>query len=108
VVAALREAVANAAGDAPVSVTVTSVSPPMYLDKDSRTYREFCDLLGSAEDRAVSYTTDAGWLSRAGMECVVCGPGSIEVAHKPNEFVPKRDLMAARGLLERAVERFCA
>ena len=41
------------------------------------------------------------------MECAIFGPGSIEVAHKPNEFVPKSDLVEARAILERAVETFC-
>ena len=34
------------------------------------------------------FATDAGWLQRAGFECVLFGPGSIEVAHRPNEFLP--------------------
>ena len=36
---------------------------------------------------AVSYATEAGHFQRAGMPTVVCGPGSIEQAHKPDEFV---------------------
>ena len=101
----IREAVANAAGDAPFECELTGDSPPLLLTEDARIHQEMCTLTGAGS--AVSYATDAGWLSTTGMECVVCGPGSIEVAHKPNEFVPKDDLVAARGLLERAVERFC-
>jgi acetylornithine deacetylase/succinyl-diaminopimelate desuccinylase-like protein len=29
------------------------------------------------------------------------------VAHKPNEYLPKADLAAARGMLETTVRRFC-
>ena len=108
VAASLREAVMNAAGDVSVKFEMTGESPPMLLDSGAPIHRGLCDLVGRDDDRAVSYATDAGWLSRAGMECAICGPGSIEVAHKPNEFVPKRDLIKARTLLERAVERFSA
>jgi acetylornithine deacetylase/succinyl-diaminopimelate desuccinylase-like protein len=38
---------------------------------------------------------------------VVFGPGSIEVAHKPNEYVERKDLEAARRHLAAAVDRFC-
>ena len=41
--------------------------------------------------------------------CVIriWGPGSIEVAHKPNESLPKEELARAAPLVERVIERFC-
>jgi len=107
VIAEIRGAVANAAGDSPYRFDVTGVSPPMQLDRSSEMFAELCTLTGQVDDGSVSFATDAGWFSQAGMDCAICGPGSIEVAHKPNEFVPKDELVSARGLLERAVERFC-
>jgi acetylornithine deacetylase len=56
---------------------------------------------------SVPFATDAGWLQRLGFECVIWGPGSIEVAHRPNEFVPLDDLTRARAMLARAVDRWC-
>ncbi len=44
-------------------------------------------LTGDNQSRVVSYTTEAGQFQRAGFPAVVCGPGSIEQAHKPDEFV---------------------
>jgi acetylornithine deacetylase len=41
------------------------------------------------------------------MECVICGPGAIEVAHRPNEFIPIAELEAADGALNRLIHRFC-
>ena len=41
---ALREAVQNAAGDAPFRFELTGESPPMLLDKDARVHRELCAL----------------------------------------------------------------
>jgi acetylornithine deacetylase/succinyl-diaminopimelate desuccinylase-like protein len=38
---------------------------------------------------------------------VIWGPGSIEVAHRPNEFVPLADLAGARATLARAIDRWC-
>ena len=78
------------------------------LEQDAPIHRELCDLTGQVDDCSVSFATDAGWFTRAGMDCAICGPGSIEVAHKPNEFVPKQQLVDARALLEQAVGRFCS
>jgi len=105
--AQIREAVANAAGGDHFLVEELNDSPSMLLDEDAPIHRFLCELARQEERVAVSYSTDGGWLSRAGLDCAVFGPGSISVAHKPNEFVPKADLVRAREVLERAVERFC-
>lgn len=49
-------------------------------------------LTGDNALRAVAYATEAGQFHQAGMPAVVCGPGSIDQAHKPNEFVAKAQL----------------
>jgi acetylornithine deacetylase len=97
----------HAAGDDPVEVTDTGESPPMFLDEDARIYRALCELVGQTETVSASYATDGGWLARAGMQCAVWGPGSIEVAHKPNEFMPVLEYGRGRELLECAVREFC-
>lgn len=37
--------------------------------------------------KKVSYATEAGLFEQAGIPSIVCGPGNIEQAHKPNEFI---------------------
>lgn len=49
-------------------------------------------LTGDNALRAVAYATEAGQFHNAGMPAVVCGPGSIDQAHKPNEFIDKAQL----------------
>jgi acetylornithine deacetylase len=89
------------------AIELLSDSPPMLLDEASPIHRHLCDLTGQNAGASVSFATDAGWLQRLGMDCAIFGPGSIEVAHKPNEFLPKDEFAAARGLLERTVRHFC-
>jgi acetylornithine deacetylase len=84
-----------------------SVSHPMELAADSPWFRSLCELAGEPAEPAADYATDAGWLQKMGMDCVLFGPGSIRVAHKPDEHVPVADLVRARALLERLVDRCC-
>lgn len=88
-------------------VELLSDSPPLLLDEASPIHRHLCALVGQREGASVSYATDAGWLQRLGMDCAIFGPGSIEVAHKPNEYLPKDEFAAARGLVASAVRHFC-
>lgn len=90
-----------------LTVEVIGDSPPILLSEDASIYRAVCELVGQRETRSASYGTDAGWLSRLGLDCVIFGPGTIEVAHKPNEWIPRAELDAARGAIGALVERFC-
>ncbi|MHA7859150.1 MAG: acetylornithine deacetylase [Henriciella sp.] len=57
-------------------------------------------LTGDNALRAVAYATEAGQFHQAGMPAVVCGPGSIDQAHKPNEFVAKAQLAEGVKIFE--------
>ena len=103
----IRRVVREAAAPFEPEIGTLSDSPAMLLDEASSIHRHLCSLVGQSEQSTVSFATDAGWLQRLGMDCAIFGPGSIEVAHKPNEFLPKDDFGAARGLLARTIERFC-
>jgi acetylornithine deacetylase len=89
------------------AIELLSDSPPLLLDEASPIHRHLCALKHQEAGASVSFATDAGWLQRLGMDCAIFGPGSIEVAHKPNEYLPKDEFAAARGLLERTIRRFC-
>ena len=56
----------------------------------------------------VAYGTEAGLFHNAGIPSVVCGPGSIDQAHKPDEFVPLEQLAQCEGFLDRLVQRMGA
>ena len=59
-------------------------------------------LVGSNDHAKVAYGTEAGLFSRdAGIVSVVCGPGSIEQAHKPDEFLALSEVDRCREMLER-------
>jgi acetylornithine deacetylase len=50
----------------------------------------------------VAYGTEAGYFSKAGVPTVVCGPGNIEQAHRPNEFVELAQLQKCEAFLRSA------
>jgi acetylornithine deacetylase len=100
--ARLREtAAAVCAGEEP-RFELLSISPPMELAADAPLLHRVSAIAGPPEE-AANYATDAGWLQAMGMDCVLLGPGSILVAHKPDEHLPLEHLAAGRRLLERLV-----
>lgn len=105
-IARVREAVDGAAGGSPRVIEIVGESPPALLDEKSDLWSWLSEETDTGP-ASVPFATDAGWLQRLGFECVIWGPGSIEVAHRPNEFVPLADLARARVTLARAVDRWC-
>jgi acetylornithine deacetylase len=57
---------------------------------------------------AVSYGTEGGLFQQAGFPTVVCGPGSIDQAHKPDEYVDIAQLAACEAFMERLARASCA
>lgn len=56
---------------------------------------------------AVSFGTEAPFLARLGMEPIVLGPGNIEQAHQPNEYLETGRLEPTIRLLRRLIGQFC-
>ncbi len=56
----------------------------------------------------VAFGTEAGLIQEAGMPAIVCGPGSIDQAHKPNEFVAVSQLAQCEAFMDRLLARLKA
>ncbi len=63
------------------------------------------ELTGASETDVVSFGTEAGIFQNLGMSALVCGPGSIEQAHKPDEFLEVDQLAKCIRMLESLGER---
>jgi acetylornithine deacetylase len=103
----VRATVADALPGEPFELTELGESPAMMLDEHAAFYRELCDLVGQHGTKSVAFATDAGWLQTIGLRCAVFGPGSIEVAHRPNEFLPLAEFERAGELLDDIIRRRC-
>ena len=60
---------------------------------------------GSNSSGKVAFGTEAGLFEASGIPTVVCGPGSIDQAHKPDEFVALEQVALCEQFLRRVLER---
>lgn len=60
--------------------------------------------LGANSVGKVAYMTEAGLFGRAGIPTVICGPGDIAQAHKPDEYIEAEQLTRCENFLLRLVE----
>lgn len=72
---------------------------------DSPAVRLAADLLGGSAAGAASFGTEAGLYQAADIPAVVCGPGDIEVAHRPDEHISIEQLESCLHFLDRLVRK---
>jgi acetylornithine deacetylase len=61
-------------------------------------------LTGANRSHVVSFATEGGLFQRAGLSTVICGPGSVDQAHQPNEYVELSQVAACESLLRRLAD----
>jgi acetylornithine deacetylase len=73
--------------EAAIEFEELSAFPGLDTADDAEITRLVAALTGANGTAKVSFGTEGGLFQRAGIPTVVCGPGSIEQAHKPDEFI---------------------
>ncbi len=66
-----------------------------------------CEQLTGYPAEAAAYCTEGPYLNELGMESVVLGPGRIDQAHRPDEFLPGENIQPMQDLLSALVKEFC-
>lgn len=72
---------------AAIEVVTESSYPGLTPDENSPALQLARQLTGEADYQVVSFGADSGHWQRGGIPAVLVGPGSIEQAHKPDEFI---------------------
>ncbi|MBI1251268.1 MAG: acetylornithine deacetylase [Alphaproteobacteria bacterium] len=93
------------APEAGIEVTRRAATPPLAPALDSEAESLARALTGDNGVRAVSYAAEAGLFQRAGLPAVLCGPGSIEQAHQPDEWIALDQLTKGALFMEKLITR---
>jgi acetylornithine deacetylase len=78
-----------------------SAYPGLVTSPDSEVARLLALLSGSTEFGTVAFGTEGGLFDQAGIPTVVCGPGSMDQGHKPDEFITLEQLTRCDEMLAR-------
>lgn len=87
---------------AALSVTTAELARYPALSPDAPALAEMLSAwTGQPIRQSVSYGTEAGLFQAAGIPSVVCGPGRIDRAHRPDEYITPQELDGCMAMLER-------
>ncbi|WP_040886909.1 acetylornithine deacetylase [Marinobacter santoriniensis] len=80
--------------------------PPFETSADAELVRA-CEKLTGHTAHAVAFATEAPWLQKLGLETLVMGPGSIDQAHQPDEYLELSQLDPTVRILRGLIKQFC-
>jgi acetylornithine deacetylase len=82
--------------------------PPL----DTKANDDVIDLIkrisGKSKLNTVAYAAEAGQFANEGFQTVICGPGSIEQAHRANEFIAKDQLVKGMQMMNKLIVELCS
>jgi len=88
---------------ASITIEATSAFPGLDTAADAEVTRLAKHLAGRNDHGKVAYGTEAGLFAAAAVPTVVVGPGSIEQAHKPDEFIAVAELDRCGAFVDRLI-----
>ncbi|MFI0377862.1 MAG: M20/M25/M40 family metallo-hydrolase [Candidatus Thiodiazotropha sp.] len=105
----LRQRLSKRLHDADLNWELTPVFdgiPAMETPQEAAIVQAVEQLTG-AESGAVAFATEGPFFNSMGMQTVICGPGSIEQAHQPDEYLPLKHIQPAINLIQSLIRQFC-
>ena len=82
-------------------------TPALSTPENSKLVKLTEQLTGKT-NHAVVFATEAPYFTQLGMETVVLGPGSIDVAHQPDEYIELKQIEQSILMYRRLINKICA
>ncbi|WP_343068926.1 acetylornithine deacetylase [Azospirillum tabaci] len=104
----LRAAMRRISPDCDIRTEQLAGVPGLAPEPDGPAAQLCHALTGRNDTGMVSFAAEAGQFQEAGLSTVLCGPGSIDQAHQPNEYIDVAQVTACEGFLRDLVRRLAA
>jgi acetylornithine deacetylase len=85
--------------DTGITTATVNTVPGLAPEKDSPAEHLALHLANANSTHAVSYCTEAGLFQQIGIPAIICGPGDIEQAHKPDEYIDVSELRKCEAFM---------
>jgi len=92
------------APESSIDFETTSDNPGLHNEESAPIVARIERLARAGRGGKVAFGSEAGQFQRAGFEAVICGPGFIEDAHKPDEFITFEQIRMSEAFIARVVD----
>jgi acetylornithine deacetylase len=108
-IAWLAESLETIAEKFPGRISFSEIDPssPSFKQASDCELVDTAQLLSGHSCCAVNYATEAPFIQQLGCQTIVLGPGSIDQAHQPNEFLAHSEITKTEQLLLNIIQHYC-
>lgn len=108
-VTCLTDSLKSLAEKYPARITINELHPssPSFEQTKSSDLVKSAEHLSGHKCCAVNYATEAPFIQALGCQTIVMGPGSIDQAHQPNEFLAHSEITKTDLLLTNMINKYC-
>lgn len=92
---------------ADITLEMITRLPPMKAPPGAEIERVALELTSHPFSLAAPYYTEGAIYNEAGIPTIICGPGDIDQAHRPNEFITREQMDKGPPFLAKLIERVC-
>ncbi len=82
-------------------------SSPSFEQQESSEFVTIAEEISGHSCCAVNYATEAPFIQQLGCQTIVMGPGSIDQAHQPNEFLAFDQIDKTEQILIKMIQKYC-
>jgi acetylornithine deacetylase len=90
-----------------ISIEELHPSSPSFAEDTDANLVTLSEELSGHKCCAVNYATEAPYIQQLGCQTIVLGPGSIDQAHQPNEFLPHDEIHQTNDILNKLIIKYC-
>ena len=79
--------------------------PPLDSPRGTALEAALFEVTGAKTAGGALYATDGGWFTGSGITSLICGPGDLEQAHQPNEYVRRDAFERGPAMIHKVIDR---
>jgi len=92
---------------AKIEVGAAMVVPPLNSPRGTALEAALFDVTGAKSSGGALYGTDGGWFTGSNIVTLICGPGDLDQAHQPNEYVRRELFEQGTAMLHKVIDKMC-
>jgi acetylornithine deacetylase len=92
---------------AKIEIGRPSVVPPLNSPRGTALEKVLFEVTGAKNSGGAVFGTDGGWFSSSGIVSLICGPGDLDQAHQPNEYIRREAFEGGTAIVHKVIDRMC-
>ncbi len=92
---------------AKIEIGHAMVVPPLNSPRGTALEKALFEVTGAKTSGGALFGTDGGWFSSSGIVSLICGPGDLDQAHQPNEYIRRELFESGTAIIHKIIDRMC-